>query len=66
MPLTLQAIADEVIEQTVAFAAMRSVAIGTNRKSAHVRCEVGCQGISRLVMLTLSSSGCDPKRDSED
>src|SRR5262249_51079681 len=35
---------------------------GTNRKSAHVRCEVGCQGISTLVMLTLSSSGCDPKR----
>jgi hypothetical protein len=33
---------------------------GTNRKSAHVRCDVGFRrGISRLVMLTLSSSGCE-------
>src|SRR5262249_56442036 len=38
-----------------------TAAIGTNRKSPHARCEVGCQGLSRLVMLTLSSSGCDPQ-----
>jgi hypothetical protein len=46
------------------FAAVHESGYGPNPKSTHVRCYVSFQGQSRLVLLTLSSSGFDPKATS--